>query len=86
MFVYQRLHFVPYDKIGRLPEARMGTSTWKRTGPLDIRITADSGASPIKFEEVEDGLTRFSFSETLGKFDERLLARALCKVALEIAS
>jgi hypothetical protein len=88
LFAYQRIHFLPYDKDGRPPEVRFGSTTWKRTGPLDILISEDPSSNVIKFEEdLSDGWTRFSFKETLpNTFDERTLARALCKVALELVA
>lgn len=86
LFAYQRIQYLPYDKDGRLPEARFGSITWKRTSPHDILISEDPGADVIKFgEEAPDGWSRFSFKETYqNTFDERTLARALCKVALEL--
>jgi HNH endonuclease len=88
LFMYQRMLYLPYDKDGRLPEGRMGRLMWKRSSPTDLRMIAEPGTSPIKMEEeLEDGWKRFSFSESIGqKFDERVLARALCKIALELVA
>lgn len=84
LFAAQRIDAVQYTKDGRLPETRLGEITIKRTDPLNVSWIADPGSDAIKVRKVrDDGVTELSIKTTSAKpFDERLLARALCKIGL----
>jgi hypothetical protein len=84
LFVSQRVNAVEYDKRGRLPEVRIGDFIVKRTDPMNVTWIADPGSDAIKVGKTRpDGMTPLRMKTKLPKrFDETVLARALCKIGL----
>ncbi|HEY0070847.1 MAG TPA: hypothetical protein VGE04_12850 [Chloroflexia bacterium] len=84
LFVFQRVKYVPYTKQGKLPEFRFQNATLRKTDPLNITFIADPDSDAVEVvKEHEDGTVELNVRMTYRKlFNERLLARALCKIAL----
>lgn len=88
LFAFQRVDAVPYTKQGKLPQAHFEGATLIKTGPLNVTLRADPGSDAIKVtREREDGWVEFDVNLKSDRpFDERTLARALCKIGLGLVA
>ena len=84
LFIVQWVNAVEFTKKGKLPEARLGNLTMKRTDPLNVSWIADPDSDAIRVgKQLPDGMTQLHFKDTLPKrFDDTIVARALCKIGL----
>ncbi len=84
LFIVQWASAVEFTKQGKLPEVSLGDITIKRTDPLNVTWIANPGSDAIRAgKQCPDGTTELHMHTSLPKrFDEVLVARALCKIGL----
>jgi hypothetical protein len=78
-----RVYFVPYTKAGKLPAANFQNFSIAKTGPRQITIRPKDKSGEIKtIEQFGDDLYRYNLMWKGKRFDWKLIARALFKIAL----
>lgn len=78
-----RVHFVPYTKAGKFPEANFQNFSIAKTGPRQMTIKPKDKTGEIKtVEQIGDDLYKYNITWTGKRPDWNIIGRALFKIAL----